>query len=180
VVAGLAALVVVSIYQRARIKSLAAETAILQQQLQQQASLRKNSAAETEPKEADGSNLAASLPEDQSRELLRLRGEVGVLRRQLAEVLDQPAKGQPKQRLLGEQTGTFAEADLNDEQRKSLADWTSKLQTGNSVADLARLQDSLERWDELFMNRIPAEQKPVFAILKERVKERIAELEGKK
>ena len=62
----------------------------------------------------------------------------------------------------------------------SLADWTTKLKTGNSVADLARLKDSLERWDELFMKPAPEDQKPVFAILKERLKERIAELETQK
>jgi hypothetical protein len=69
------------------------------------------------------------------------------------------------------------EDDLNDAQRKSLEDWTSKLKTGNSVADIGRLKDSLKRWDELFMNPASAEMKPVFAILKERVRERIAELE---
>jgi hypothetical protein len=42
------------------------------------------------------------------------------------------------------------------------------------------LKDSLERWDELFMNRAAAEHKPVLAVLKERLKDRIAELEAQK
>jgi hypothetical protein len=154
---------------------------MLQQQLQQQASLRKDSTAETQPKEADGSNSTPSLPEEQSRELLRLRGEVGVLRRQLiTDALDHAANQRPEQHLSHEQTRTLTEADFNEEQLKSLVDLTSKLETGNSVADLADLKDGLERWDELFMNRAAAEQKPVLAVLKERLKERIAELEAKK
>ena len=180
-VAGLGAFVVVIIHQRARINSLAAETAMLQQQLQQQASLRKDSSAEAEPKVADGSNSTPSLPEEQSRELLRLRGEVGVLRRQLiTAALEQAADQRPKQRLSREQTEALTQADFNEEQLKSLVDLTSKLETGNSVADLAGLKDSLERYDELFMDRAAAEHKPVLAVLKERLKERIAELEAKK
>jgi hypothetical protein len=121
------------------------------------------------------------LPEEQSRELLRLRGEVGVLRRQLiTAALEQAADQRPKQRLSREQTEALTQADFNEEQLKSLVDLTSKLETGNSVADLAGLKDSLERYDELFMDRAAAEHKPVLAVLKERLKERIAELEAKK
>ena len=175
-VAGLAAFVVVILYQREKIDSLAAETVMLHQQLEQQASLGKDSSAVTEPQIADGSNSTPSLPEEQLRELLRLRGEVGVLRRQLiTDALDQPANQRPKR-----QAGTFTEADFSEEQLKSLADLMSKLDKGNSVADLADLKDSLERWDELFMNRAAPEQKPVLAVLKERLKERVAELEAKK
>lgn len=182
VVVGLGAIVAVMIYQRARIHRLTEEAAMLREQLRQQASLRDESSEGRKLQANDGLgvNSGRFFAGEQSLELLRLRGEVGVLRRQLAEALDQAAKEQVKQRLSPQQAGIWTEADLNDEQRKSLADWTSKLKTGNSVADLGRLKDSLERWDELFMNSAPAEQKPVFAILKERLKERIAELEGQK
>lgn len=71
-----------------------------------------------------------------------------------------------------------SEADLNEDQRKALQQWTSNLKTGNSVADIDRLRDSLKRWDELMMNTAPPEMKPVFAILEERVRERIVELEA--
>ena len=70
------------------------------------------------------------------------------------------------------------EAALNDEQRKMLEEWTSNLMTRNSVADIDRLKDSLVRWDELFMDPAEPEMKPVFAILKERVRERIAAFEA--
>jgi len=70
------------------------------------------------------------------------------------------------------------EPHLNENQRKVLDEWTHGIKTRNSVADIERLKDSLARWDELFTNPSPPEMKPVFAILKERVKERLAELEA--
>ena len=75
---------------------------------------------------------------------------------------------------------TWTETDLDEEQRKALKQWTDGLNTGNSAVDLDRLKDSLQRWDELFMNPAPPKMKPVFAILKERLKDRIVELEGSK
>jgi hypothetical protein len=178
---GFGALVTVIICQRVRIERVTAESALLREQIQRQASLRdeSNEGAKPKPSDESGSTAVPSLAGEQAQELLRLRGEVGVLRRQLATALNQESKEQAKQQPLPEQAGSWTEADLNEEQRKSLAQWTSKLMTGNSIADLARLKDSLERWDELFMNPAPAEQKPVFAILKERLKERIAELANK-
>lgn len=68
-------------------------------------------------------------------------------------------------------------ANLNAQQLKLLHEMSEKVITGNSVADLGRLKDSLERWDELFITPAPPEMKPVFAILKLRVQERVAELE---
>lgn len=69
------------------------------------------------------------------------------------------------------------EEGLNEKQRKEFDRWAQGIQTRNSVADIDRLKDSLKRWDELFMNPASPEMKPVFAALKERVKERLAELE---
>jgi hypothetical protein len=132
------------------------------------------------PKDNSSLNSIGSITADPSRELLRLRGEVSVLKRQLAERLDRTSKDQEQHQLARSQTVSWTESDLNDQQRKSLADWTEKLKTGNSVTDLARLKDSLDRWEELMVNPAPPEQKPVLAILKERLKERIAELESQK
>ena len=70
-----------------------------------------------------------------------------------------------------------AEAQLTAEQQAHLQELSLKVKTGNSVADINRLKDSLSRWDELFITPAPAELKPVYAILKERVRERLAELE---
>jgi hypothetical protein len=69
---------------------------------------------------------------------------------------------------------------LTRDQLAHLDELTQKLKTGNSVADIDRLKNSLNRWDELFMNPAPADVKPVYAIFKDRVKERIAELEIEK
>ncbi len=69
------------------------------------------------------------------------------------------------------------EESFNEEQRKEFDRWAQGIQTRNSVADIDRLKDSLKRWDELFMNPASPEMKPVFAALKERAKERLAELE---
>lgn len=66
---------------------------------------------------------------------------------------------------------------LTEQQHRTLEEWTAKLKTGNSVSDIDNLKDSLKRWDELMINPAPADLKPVFAALKPRVKERIAELE---
>jgi len=180
VVAGLGVFVVVVVYQRESINALTAETAMLRQQVQQQVAVSKQSNDQIEPLGADGSNSTPSLTEEQSRELLRLRGQVGVLRRQLADTLAQAVNEQSKQRVAPEQTGALTKADFDNEQLQSLIELTSKVETGTSAADLARLKDSFERWDELFMNRASAEHKPVLAVLKERVKERISELEAKK
>jgi hypothetical protein len=58
------------------------------EQLQQQASLKNEPEGPSQPRPGEEmrSNAVASLPGQELNELLRLRGEVGVLRRQLAEV----------------------------------------------------------------------------------------------
>ncbi len=88
-----------------------------------------------------------------------------------------PASRQPEKVT---QMRTWTETDLDDEQRKALKQWNDRLNTGNSAADLDRLKDSLQRWDELFVNPAPPQLKPVFEILRERLKGRIVELEGRK
>ncbi len=70
------------------------------------------------------------------------------------------------------------ETDLTERQRKALKEWALAIKIKNSVADIDRLKDSLNRWDELFMNPAAPDMKPVFAILKGRVEARLAELEA--
>ena len=84
---GFVALAVVIIWQQRRIDCLTGGTAILPEQVEPQAPLRSGSERQANPpsKGEEPSKPIASLSEAQFRELLRLRGEVGVLRSQLAE-----------------------------------------------------------------------------------------------
>ena len=70
-----------------------------------------------------------------------------------------------------------AHRTLTERQHRKLEEWTVKLKTGNSASDIDNLKDSLKRWDELMINPAPPDLKPVFAVLKPRVKERLTELE---
>ena len=185
VIVALAAFAGAAIYETHRASALEAQLQALRQQQERLAEQVEQSHRErdarTQPESllAQNQKLSTNQSADQSRELLRLRGEVSVLKRQVAELIDHTLENQVRPQL-SQNPGSWTEADLNDQQRKSLADWTEKLKTGNSVADLARLKDSLDRWDELMVNPAPPEQKPVLAILKEKLKERIAELESQK
>jgi hypothetical protein len=84
---GLIALAAILICQQTRIERLAAEAARLREQVQQQASREHEAERPTRPEPSQGTrpNSVPSLTEEQFHELLRLRGEVGVLRAQLAE-----------------------------------------------------------------------------------------------
>ncbi len=175
------ALIVSTLCQQARIKRAVAEAAMLREQLRQEIALEeKRSAGEPERGDATQPDAAESARAEEHRELLRLRGEVTVLRRQLDEARANSARAE--QQVPRPPDLAKLEADLNDEQRKVLSEMMVGVKTGNSVSDLPRLKDGVERWEELHdLNRAPPEVKaalePVFAILKERVKERIAELE---
>ena len=85
---------------------------------------------------------------------------------------------QPKDASTSRTVADRPEADLNEEQLEMLAEMTLNLKTGNTVADIDRWKDSLQGWAELFTSPAPPEMKPVFAALKDRVRERIAELEA--
>lgn len=100
------------IYQRERIGRL---EAMLQERTQQRTVLRdqRDDAAISAEKDNSRLNPSGSATADQSRELLRLRGEVSVLKRQLAEVVDHASKDQAQQQLAPNQTGIWTEADLN-------------------------------------------------------------------
>ena len=84
---GLVALAAIIIYQQTSIDRFAADAAMLREQVQQQASVKNEPEGPTklQPGEEMRSNSIPSLPGEQLNELLRLRGEVGVLRRQLAK-----------------------------------------------------------------------------------------------
>ncbi|MDB6037930.1 MAG: hypothetical protein JWM99_1771 [Verrucomicrobiales bacterium] len=68
------------------------------------------------------------------------------------------------------------ESEFTEEQKTALRDWREKIMTGNSVNDLDRLQDSLNRWNELFEDPATLEMKPVFKSLKIYLAQRIADL----
>jgi hypothetical protein len=182
VITGAGALVALIIWQHSRIGNLESEAAKLQKRLEVQAEAHEQATKTTEFGASVGfqSNAAPILSVEQEGELLRLRGEVGVLRAELTQALQQGAKEKPEYLPPAQETRTWTEVDLNEAQRQSLAEWTARLTTGNSVSDIDRLKDSLNRYDELFMKPAPEEQKPVFSVLKEKLKERIAELEAQK
>ena len=89
---GLIALAAILICQQTKIERLAVEAARLQAQIQQQepAQNEVERPARPEPSQEAGANSVPSLTEGQFRELLRLRGEVGLLRTQLAEAARRP------------------------------------------------------------------------------------------
>ncbi len=113
-------------------------------------------------------------------ELSKLRAEVVQLKSKY-RVDPRPRSGSKNSfSKITSQVETADEASLDGQQKKPkhLADfWTEKLETGNSVEDLERLQDSLNRWNELFVDPAPPELKPVFLILEQRVRDHLAELE---
>jgi hypothetical protein len=84
---GFIALAAALIYQQTRIARLAAEAALLRAQIQQQTSVPTEAERPTKPGPGPEvrPNSVPALSEAQFHELLRLRGEVGVLRAQLAE-----------------------------------------------------------------------------------------------
>lgn len=100
---GLIALAAIVIRQETKIKCLAVEAARLREQIQQQA-LAQNEVqkpATPEPSREMRPNSVSSSTEGQFHELLRLRGEVGVLRAQLAEAARHADTGTMRQRDAG-------------------------------------------------------------------------------
>jgi hypothetical protein len=170
--AGVLGLVVYEAYQNAVLRN-------------QNAALRQGSEASVEHLEAlqveheNTTNMLARVSEENRRlqrdsaELLRLRDEVT----RLHNTMQQMQPGGPGTLEPVARSEASALASLDEEQKKLLQEMTHGLQTGNSVSDINRLKDSLSRWDELFMDPSPEKNKPVLAILKGRVKTRIAQLE---
>ena len=91
---GFIALAAILICQQTKLERLAAEAATLREQLQQQAPAQNEveQPARPEPSQEMRPTSVSSLPEGQFHELLRLRGEVGVLRAQLAEAARRPQR----------------------------------------------------------------------------------------
>jgi cell division protein FtsB len=121
--------------------------------------------------------------EETASQLARLRQDNERLNRNTAELLKLRAEVVQLKNLPADatsQTQSPEEANLKEEQRSKLKEMSENVRTRNSIADLGRLKDSLERWDELFVTPAPAEWKPVFVVLKQRVQARVAELEQEK
>ena len=93
---GLIALAAVLFYQQTRIDHFAAQAVMLREQLQQAESAQNQAEAQVRPQPIQDMrpDSVLSLTEGQFSELLRLRGQVGVLRAQLAEAT-QRAKENP-------------------------------------------------------------------------------------
>jgi hypothetical protein len=103
---GLVAVGATVIYQQARIDRFAAEAATLRKQAQQPGAVQDQAERPTgpEPSQEMGSNSVAALTAGQFSELLRLRGEVGVLRAQLAEAAKRADDNATRQRYSGRAT----------------------------------------------------------------------------
>jgi hypothetical protein len=93
---GLVALAAIVIYQQTRIDRFAAEAAVLREQVQRLASVPSAPERPTKPQPGEEmrSNSVPSLSGAQFSELLRLRGEVAVLKGQRAEVVVREASQQ--------------------------------------------------------------------------------------
>jgi hypothetical protein len=168
----LAVLIGSAIYQKQVNFRLRNEIETLQQQ--QEAMAQRNEALQNEHAIATNSLAATDIDQVQTAELLRLRGEVTRLNRIIQEQA-KPVFG--KQRNAGTSEAGQPALSLEEEQQKFLADWTDGIKTKNSIADIGRLKDTLARWDELSTNMFPTKMAPVLPILKQRVIERVAELE---
>jgi hypothetical protein len=131
----------------------------------------------------DATNRLGMLGEENKRlqlnasEILKLRAEVTRLNGSMRQ-----EKGSGRGEALWSATRTDPSSDesFDDRQKKFLAQVTEGIKTKNSVADLDRLKDTLARWDELVPSMFPSNMNAVLPILKERVRERIAELEEEK
>lgn len=153
------------------------------QLLQQQEAARAEQSQQLLREREEAVNQLAGLRQENERlgrnatEVLKLRAEVAQLKRSSPNFAqpDVPAEKNPNPSI--SQIESWDEATLNEQQRKMLKAMSEKVITGNSVADLGRLKDSLKRWDELFLTPAPPDLKPVFYILKHRVQARVAELE---
>ncbi len=173
-----AALVVLAgslLYQSVENHRLRNEIQVLQQHVGQLE--ERNAALDSDYNLATNRLVAAlSTAQSQTTELLRLRGEVSGLKRAVQE----QAKARGQEQMLTANEATKTKADLDAEQRKFLSEMTENIRTKNSVADINRLKDSLVRWEELFANNtnmFPGKMQAVIPIIKQRVIERVAELE---
>ncbi len=103
---GLVAVGATVIYQQARLERLAAETATLRKQVQQPEAVQGQAERPTgpQPSQEMGSNSVAALSGGQLNELLRLRGEVGILRAQLAEAAKRADDNAMRQQYSGRAT----------------------------------------------------------------------------
>jgi hypothetical protein len=143
-------------------------------QQEQEALAQRNEALQNEHAMATNRLPSTDIAQVQTAELLRLRGEVSRLNRIIQE---QPKAVFGKKRNAIESEAVQPAVSPEEEQVKFLADFTEAVKTKNSVADIDRLKDNLARWDELSTNMFTAKMATVVPILKQRVIDRVAELE---
>lgn len=169
IAAALVGAIATAVYEGCLNQGLRSEIQVLRREREL---VRENNAAfEKERTVVSNESSASSGPQAQTTELLRLRAEVTRLNKLIQE---KPTSGGR----LASLEGVSPEASLNEEQQRFLAEWTEGVRTKNSAADIGRLKDTLERWDELKPTMFPAKMEPALPILKQRVIERLAELEA--
>jgi hypothetical protein len=181
----LAALIAVIIYQQMRIGRFAAEAAVLREQIQQQASVQSEpqKPAKLQPGEEMRSNSAPSLTGEPFNQLLRLRGEVGVLRRQLAEVVAREASQQTQYQgmvkqvdsIKGDAAREMIRADIYESSeekmltiaRNTLGDLASALDMPEAVSKRSSEEglsdESLKRYRAYFIFKMGCEQMQMIA-----------------
>ena len=182
---GLVALAAIIICQQTRIGRFAAEAAMLREQIQQQASVQTEPErpAKPQPGEEMRSNSVPPLTGEPFNELLRLRGEVGVLRRQLAEVVAREAtqqaqyQGMVKQAdsIKGEAASEMVRADIYESSqgkmltiaRNTLGDLASALNIPEAVSkkswEEGLTDESLKRYRAYFFFKRGCEEMQIIA-----------------
>ena len=184
-VVGLVALAAVIIYQQTRIDRLAAEAAMLREQIQPQASVQKEPEEPTKPPPGEEmrSNSVPSLTGEPFNQLLRLRGEVGVLGRQLAEVVAREASQQTQYQgmvkqvdsIKGDAAREMIRADIYESSeermlsiaRNTLGDLASALDMPEAVSKMSFEEglsdESLKRYRAYFIFKMGCEQMQMIA-----------------
>jgi hypothetical protein len=151
------------LWQEVRITLLTEEIAVLRRQAQRAALPRELEEGHTVSQAGHElrSNAPPSWSGEPSHELLRLRGDVGVLRAQLEESQERAASLQPSEeqinRAFAERRLRFLEEEVKYWQ-KHVAELASSLQVPEAVAKMdpeeGRHDESLQRYEDYFVAKI--------------------------
>jgi hypothetical protein len=152
-VVGIIGLGGIVIWQQSRLFMLDAQNASLREQVEQQAKALSAASHADKPRGSEISASVLSVPRESSRDLLRLRGEIGVLREQLAEAQRGAATVRKSQVLLSpEAESKFVElmaswAEKIDRQASDLAipENVAKMDPAEGLRD-----KGLERYEKCF------------------------------
>jgi hypothetical protein len=148
-VVGLVAVAAIVVYQQARIDRLAAEAAMLRKQGQQPGSVQTQAGrpSRPQPSRETGSNSVAALTDGQFSELLRLLGEVGVLRARLAEAAERADDNAARQRNSGRATEMNGLAgELLVSRSNSATGFGRALALWSSDSDMSEDDPAQDRW----------------------------------